>query len=223
MSGALFARLRDAAGTEWSRYVDHAFVRGMADGSLPVACFRHYLIQDYRFLFHFARAYALAAVKAETLDELRQATAGLSGLIDVEMGLHVRYCADWGIDAIALESAPEAAATLAYTRFVMDRGLNGDLLDLHAALLPCMAGYAEIGARLIADPATRIDGNPYRSWIEMYAGAEFQAAAAAEIGALDRLWLRRGSEPRFSSLADTFRVATRLEVGFWDMGLKMLE
>ncbi len=34
------------------------------------------------------------------------------------------------------------------TRFVLDRGMAGDLLDLHVALAPCVLGYAEIGTAL---------------------------------------------------------------------------
>jgi len=37
---------------------------------LPEQCFRHYLVQDYLFLIHFARAYALAAYKSETLADI---------------------------------------------------------------------------------------------------------------------------------------------------------
>jgi thiaminase (transcriptional activator TenA) len=219
LPGALFARLRAAAGADWTAYVDHAFVRGMGDGSLPLASFRHYLIQDYLFLFQFARAYAMAAAKADTLADLRRASLGLSALTHTEMGLHVRYCADWGIDEAAMIATPEAAPTVAYTRYVLDRGFAGDLLDLHVALAPCMAGYAEIGARLAADPATKWDGNPYRSWIETYAGAEYQREAAEGALYLDELWARRGSDARFKGVAAIFRTATRLEADFWEMGL----
>jgi len=108
---------------------------------------------------------------------------------------------------------------MAYTRYVIEKGLAGDLLDLHVALAPCIVGYAEIGSRLMADPATRLDGNPYRSWIEMYAGGDYQELARAEVAALDRLSETRGGPGRFDSLARTFREATRLEAAFWDMGL----
>ena len=37
---------------------------------------------------------------------------------------------------------------------------------------------------------------------------------------LDKVAKRRGGEARFESLSATFRAATRLEVGFWDMGLE---
>ena len=218
----LFAGLREAAGDDWREYVEHSFVRGLGDGSLPEAAFRHYLVQDYLFLIQFARAYGLAAYKADTLAEIRAASDGLKALVEVEMDLHRAYCADWGIVVADLETVEADGATLAYTAYVLERGLAGDLLDLRVALAPCVIGYGEIGARLGAEPGARGAGgagNPYGPWIEMYAGAEYQAFMQAEVAALDALAARRGGSARFAQLAETFRTATRLEAAFWQAGL----
>ena len=219
VDGTFFARLREAAGDEWRCYVAHPFVQGLGDGTLPAAAFHHYLVQDYLFLIQFARAYGLAAYKADSLAEIREASAGLKALVEVEMDLHRAYCAEWGLDEAALEAVEADGATLAYTAYVLERGLAGDLLDLRVALAPCVVGYGEIGARLAADPATRTNDNPYRPWIEMYAGAEYQALMQAEVAALDALAARRGGHARFAQLAATFRTATRLEAAFWQAGL----
>jgi thiaminase/transcriptional activator TenA len=217
---SLFARLKADCPDDWEAYVDHAFVRGLADGSLPKACFRHYLIQDYLFLIHFARAWALAAFKADDLAEIRSAAAALSGIVDVEMGLHVKFCAAWGLTEADMASAPEEMETTAYTRYVFERGMAGDVLDLQVALAPCILGYGEIGRRVAADPATVMDGNPYREWIEMYAGEEYQNVAAAAGAQLDRLATARGADARIADLQRTFAHATRLEAAFWEMGLR---
>jgi len=217
--GGLLARLRETSASDWAAYTGHAFVRGLAGGSLPEACFRHYLIQDYQFLIHFARAYALAAYKGETLDEIRMATRTAAAISDTEMGLHVTYCGERGISEADMRAAPEGVATMAYTRYVMERGMAGDLLDLYAALAPCVLGYAEIGLALSSDPATRRDGNPYLGWIDMYGGEEYQDVARRTAAFVEGLAVRRGSDARFDSLARTFGEATRLEVAFWQQGL----
>lgn len=213
--GRLFDRLKSENRSDWSAYTGHDFVRRLADGTLPEAAFRHYLVQDYLFLIQFARAYALAAYKADTLDDIRAAAAVLTAILDREMGLHVDFCKGWGLSQADMEASPEAMQTMAYTRFVLERGMAGDLLDLHVALAPCFIGYAEI-ARAIGSVAP---SNPYRAWVEMYASSDYQAAAQGEVDLLDSLLARRGGPGRFASLSATFGAATRLEADFWQMGL----
>jgi thiaminase/transcriptional activator TenA len=218
-AGSLFARLRDACASDWAAYTRHEFVRRLGDGSLPEASFRRYLVQDYLFLIHFARAWALAAFKSDTLPDMRAAAAALSGIVDVEMGLHVEFCRGWGLTEADMAAAPEAMETTAYTRYVIERGMAGDVLDLHVALAPCIAGYGEIGLALASDLATKRDGNPYLPWIEMYSGAEYLDVATGAVAQLDRLAAARGGDARFNDLAKTFAHATRLEAAFWQMGL----
>jgi thiaminase (transcriptional activator TenA) len=215
----LFDRLRHDAGADWGDYVGHDFVHGIRAGNLEPAAFRYYLEQDYLFLIHFARAYALAAFKADTLEDMRAAAETMRIILDVEMKLHVKYCAGWGLTEQAMAALPEDKANMAYTRFVIERGLAGDALDLHAALAPCVIGYGVIGQALERDPDTLRAGNPYSEWIAMYAGAEYQGIVRAAIERLDRLWARRGNEARYAPLLATFRAACRLESGFWQMGL----
>lgn len=219
MSVTLFDELRAACGEAWQRYVDHPFVRGLAEGTLPQPCFSHYLTQDYLFLLQLARAYGLAAFKAERLEELQFATRGLSAIIDHEVRMHVTYCAGWGLSEAEMAATSEAGETMAYTRFVLDRGMAGDLLDLLVALAPCIVGYGEIGRTLLADPRTRREGNPYGAWIETYAAADYQAVADGHIRQMDAVMRRRGSPARRDVLIETFRHATRLEADFWTMGL----
>ncbi len=151
-SMSFFERLKAEAAAEWRAYTEHPFTNAMADGSLPEAAFRHYLVQDYLFLIEFARAYALSVYKSPTLADMREGAAGLSAILDVEMDLHVKLCAGWGLSAADLEQAPPAAEMLAYTRYVLDAGMRGDLLALKVALAPCVIGYAEIATRLAARP-----------------------------------------------------------------------
>jgi thiaminase/transcriptional activator TenA len=214
--GQAFGLWRAAAGNDWRNFTRHTFVEGLRDGSLPQASFLHFLRQDYVFLIHFARAWALAAAKAETLDEMTAASATVHALVHVEMPLHVQTCADRGIDRAALEATREAPANLAYTRYVLEAGYSGDFLDLMAALAPCVLGYGEIGHRLAGNTG------PYAQWCAVYGGAEYQELCR-DVGALiDGAIVRRlgpgwADLPRAQILQARFATATRLEIGFWDM------
>ena len=66
---------------------------------------------------------------------------------------------------------------MAYTRFVLDCGAAGDLLDLHVALAPCVVGYAEIGRALAPHGTEALGDHPYREWIAEYASEPYQAWA----------------------------------------------
>lgn len=215
-----FGQLRAACQREWYSYCHHPFVQGIQDGTLSLAAFKHYLQQDYLFLIHFARAYALAVYKADNVDDMQAAADGMRGSIG-ELDLHLSYCEQWGLSKQAVQTIPEAPANVAYTRYVLERGMSGDILDLYVALSPCAVGYAEIGQRLINDPLTKKEGNLYWPWIETYGSAEFLEGAIKQIEQLDRLAQARLTPARMTSLIETFKQATVLEIGFWGMGLAL--
>lgn len=216
-------RLVAGAGGLWRDYTRHPFVEALARGELAQKRFRFYLVQDYLFLVHFARAWALAAFKAEDIATIRECAGTVHALIDEEMRLHIDYCAGFGLDEAAMAATPEHPANIAYTRFVMERGLSGDILDLLVALAPCVFGYGEIGARLPEDPTTLREANPYQGWIDTYSGADYRGVVASCSAQLDRVAKARlGAEPttspRWPGLQASFDQATRLEIGFWQMG-----
>lgn len=217
--GATFPLWRVAAGSAWHDYTRHPFVEGMGDGTLPRAAFLFYLRQDYVFLVHFARAWALAVTKADSIDDMRACAATVHALIDEEMRLHIETCAAEGISEADLAATAEHPANLAYTRYVLDAGHSGDMADLLAALAPCVLGYGEIGARLGAEATS----DAYGGWIGTYAGADYQGVAANVGGLIDRVIAARlgpdpVEHPRWPALCRHFATATRLEAGFWQMG-----
>ncbi len=217
--GAAFLHWRNQA-KSWHSYTRHRFVESLADGSLPKDAFLHYLKQDYVFLIHFSRAWALAIVKADTLSEMTTAAATVNALVNEEMKLHIGICAEAGIDIQALEAEEERPENLAYTRYVLEAGYSGDLLDLLAALGPCVFGYGEIGLYTHKNCSSE----NYREWIDTYAGTEYQDLCKSVGELLDNALRRRlgddfSKTPRFVQLSERFATATRLEVGFWEMGL----
>lgn len=217
--GTIFDAWRKNAGRVWSAYVKHAFVKGLGDGSLPRQTFLNYLRQDYIFLLHFTRAWSLAVIKAETLDEMRLAANTATALINEEISLHIKTCAEAGISETELFATEELTENLAYTRYVLDAGYTGDLLDLLATLAPCVMGYGEIGKLLSCSKTS----DQYSDWIETYASHDYQQVCH-DVGQLIDCAVERrlGSDPpgspRWLGLCHRFTTATRLEVGFWEMG-----
>ena len=215
----LFDRLKADASDAWSAYISHEFVRQLGEGTLPLASFRHYLVQDYLFLIQFSRAYALAVYKSPTVDDMELSLAGLNGIFS-EMGLHLELCQSWGLSRADIEAAPEMTQTMAYTRFVLEAGMAGDLLDLQTALAPCILGYAEIGTALAHQDEAALEANPYRRWIEEYSSEGYQSLAKAFGDWMDRTADVYLTEARYDRLRSTFEKASWLEADFWQMGLE---
>ena len=216
--GGLFRKLRAACAADWQAYTWHPFCQALSDGTLPLQAFRTYLIQDYLFLIHFARAKALAVFKAESIEAMRDKTESIRAIL-AETTMHLKYCAEWGIPEAEVRATAESAETVSYTRYVIDRGLAGDILDLEVALVPCTVGYGEVALRMLADPRRRTEGNAYQSWIDTYADPGYQALARAAAARIDALGVSHGGEARFATLSATFSEAARLEQRFWQQGL----
>lgn len=212
--------LINACQSDWSAYTQHPFVMQLGNGSLAQPCFLHYLKQDFLFLKQYARAYALAIYKAHTLADMRKALPSVHALLDSEINHHITYCSHWGLTEANLEAEDEDFGTVAYTRYVLDAGMTGDLVDLYTALAPCSIGYAEIGRLLANDKNTLVEGNEFASWIDLYSGSEFQQSVADGAQHFDQLLAEIDiNSQRGQHLVKVFKTATRMEVAFWQQGL----
>ncbi|MBO1256266.1 thiaminase II [Alteromonas sp. 5E99-2] len=220
--GNTFALMRQGCLPQWEAYIQHDFVKGLADGSLPQASFLQYMVQDYVYLVHYARAWALGVVKAESPEEMRLCAATVDSLINHEFSLHIKTCEAQGISETELFNAKEEMETIAYTRYVLDSGMQGDFLDLILALAPCAFGYGEIGLRL---KGLVYSGHPYEKWINTYCGDKFQQVCV-EVGRLvdlaiaTRVGENPTQSPRWDKMQERFTKATELESAFWGMGLR---
>ncbi len=181
----------------------HPFVRGVADGTLPLPAFRRYIAQDAYFLDAFARAYALALARSPGRQGVRDFFTVLSGALD-ELALHDADAARWGV---RLGDVAPHRATLAYTDFLLATAALRTVGETCAALTPCMRLYAYLGQAL----AARGEGvaAPYRAWIETYAHPAFEALAARLESLLDR-YVTDGEAARVA-----YRRAMTLELDFF--------
>jgi len=206
-------QLRDAADDVWAAQRAHPFVLGIGDGTLPEDRFRHYVRQDYVFLVDYGRLLALGAARAPRLAWMRRFAALAGSVLETEMALHRTFAASWGIAPAELEAEAPTPATRAYTDFLLRTAALGDFAELVAALLPCMWGYAEVGAHLAAQGPPEHEG--YAQWIGVYASPEFAELAA---------WCRELADAVAEELGDAgrarmhaaFRASSEHELAFWD-------
>ncbi|CAJ2506955.1 Uu.00g081410.m01.CDS01 [Anthostomella pinea] len=200
----------------WHRFINHPFVLGLGNGQLPLDSFKKYLVQDYLYLVHFARANALASYKSKSMEDIA-AGAKIVSHIHTEMSLHLGYCRSFGISKEEIEATEEHQACTAYTRYVLDIGQSEDWLGLQVALAPCLLGYGAIARQLHGDPRTdRTEGNTYWPWIMNYVAEDYVQAVQTGSELMERNAVLH-SPSRIEELVKIFIHATKMEIGFWEM------
>jgi thiaminase/transcriptional activator TenA len=198
----------------WMDQLRHPFVKGLGDGTLDENRFKRWVLQDYRYLVEFARVFAWAAAKADTLEAMSWYAGVLDLTLNTEMELHRRYAERFQISAADLESEPMWPTTRAYTDFLVRTAADGDMLDLLAALLPCAWGYVYIARKLAA--AGPPDDQRYADWIAQYASQDFAEALDWLRNEMDRL-AEGISTAKKARLVEIFLTSTRYEWLFWEM------
>jgi len=208
--------LRAAADGVWAAQHAHPFVRGIGDGTVPLEGFTRYVRQDYLFLVEYARMLAFGAARAPDLETMRRFADLAQAILGEEMELHRAFASELGVTAADLETEGALPVTQAYTDFLVRTAATGDFHELAAALLPCMWGYAEIGARLAA---AGTPGVPHLDrWIVTYADHGFADLATWCRGLVNRLADDLADCGR-EQMRRAFLTSSRLELAFWDVGL----
>lgn len=219
-----FERLKQACFAEWHAYYEQESLKRLGAGALPKGVFRDYLKQDHLFLRRF-RTWSEATQQSLGIDQRSQPLESLSRIIDGELDLYAQHSREWGISDTELcgnelcdtqlrdVAGPHAAN--AYTRHVLDSSDRGDILGVHVALAPRIAGYAEIGHWLVKQRTTVRMGNPYGAWMDRYTSSAFQHAAQSHVDWINAQ-MEKDSETWFHELARILAEAAKLQAALWN-------
>jgi len=182
----------------YAKTLQHPFLKGLTDGSLPAARFLYYLQQDAAYLDAFSQALEDLARKApnrEWAETLRR---------------HAR-------EAIAAEKkvapASMAPANYAYVNHFRVAVAKGSFAEGLAALLPCYWIYQEVGRELVRKGSKRPD---YQKWIDNYAGEEYAKSVRQVLAMYDAQAPKLTAVQR-ARCQELFVISARYEYMFWDM------
>jgi thiaminase/transcriptional activator TenA len=206
-------RLQRKVAHVWGRQFEHPFVTGIGDGTLSLERFRYYIKQDYLFLIGFSRTRALAAAKAESIEDMAWFAKLLHETLNHEMELHRGLCQELGIDRRTLEETRPSPTTLAYTSHLVRTAFSGTSGEIAASMLPCSWGYSEVGQMLKARGAP--DEPYYARWIETYSSPMLQERVSWLRSFVDRVATEGGDAER-DRMEAAFSLSTHYEHMFWE-------
>ena len=199
----------------WKSYLEHPFVKGIADGSLDIDRFRFFMIQDYRYLLEYSRVFAFGILKSHREDIMRRFAVMVRETLDGEMAIHKKYMARLGITPDEFKNSKTALLNQSYTSYMLDVAFKGDELDILMEVLSCARSYQYIGQTLAKIPGA-IENETFGEWIEGYCSEEYVANTEDIIGLVNELG-EGISEERAAYLEEVFKNCGRYEYGFWDM------
>jgi len=175
----------------YAAILEHPFVTGLTDGSLQRGAFEFYVIQDAHYLREYARALSIAAARAPAEADIAMFNEHAAGAIAVERSLHESFLAEFGLTERDVARTPLAPTNLSYTSYLLATAHGGSFAELVGALLPCYWIYSEVGKALLR----------------------------AVIALTDRLGPELSPAQR-ARVAHRFRVTSRYEWMFWEMGYR---
>ncbi|MBU93419.1 MAG: thiaminase II [Chloroflexi bacterium] len=200
-----------------SLIINHKFPMGIGDGTLDISCFKHFIEQDYLFLIEYGKILGLATIKSPDYITMSKFSILLQETLNTEMQLHLSFCEKIGITESRLQNLAPTNATSAYTNFLVKTGYESDFPKIAAALLPCMATYAEIGTKLNSIKLPGIHP-AYSEWINMYAGNEFQELAEWMTNLVNKI-AEDCTEQQKQKMKTIYIYSCKFELDFWSSSL----
>ena len=207
----------------WDKYNEHPFVKGLADGTLPLEKFQFFMIQDHLYLMQYAKVFALGVLKAKNESDMRLFSSLIAATLDTENALHQDYLRRLNISQEMIAQAKPSIVTDSYTNYMIAIAEKEGLGELMAAVLSCSWSYKLIGDFMEKFPGAT-EQEFYGEWVNMYISDGYRSSNQLMIDMVDRL-TEGYTEQQIQNLEHIVYVCSQYEYMFWDMACnqKMIE
>lgn len=216
----LIEKLLYAASDIWKKYNNHPFVKGMENGTLDIERFRYYIIQDYHYLFGYAKVFGIGAAKSESVETMHLFSDYIGTLTENEMDIHRGYMERLSIAEEELYTVKPAHENISYTSYMLRTAYEEGEAEILTSVLSCAYSYEVISENMLRNNPECINHEFYGEWIKNYSGQEYINANRRLIALLDRLTANY-SEKQINHLCDIFRTCSQYELDFWEMSWNM--
>ena len=151
----------------WELMTYHRFVSQLGDGSLSPSIFKTYFLQDYVFVNDLVVLAAQALAKAPNLKAAAIFNDFLTGVLDPENDLFMRFFNQLGASEEDYSSVKASPTTQAFGDFLVRTSLEGTFDEIVLVLYVTEGTYLDWGARLTEEKVNPT--NPvYREWIDLH-------------------------------------------------------
>lgn len=176
--------------------------------------FQFYMSQDAIYLENFARSLALISARVQDTSHALDFIRFAEGAIVVEKALHGFYFKEYGLT----HRGSAAPTTHHYVIFLKSTAALDQVEVAIAAVLTCFWIYKEVGDSIYKN--SKVENNPFKNWIETYAGDEFEELVSKAKHICDDL-AENCTSAQQQEMLQAFIAASRLEFMFWDSAYQL--
>lgn len=208
--------LKQKAIKVWEDGYNHPFVQELGAGTLSKDKFKFYLLQDYLYLLEYAKVFAIAMTKSNNEKMLSNLSSITKATLVDEMKIHHLYMKEFGIREEEVKNVKASLFNRTYTANMLATALKGDLVETLSTVFPCAWTYCDYAKRLKEQYKNNLEDNFYKSWIETYAGEDFENSFEWFYDAIDELVINKSKEEK-TRVEEIFISSVEFEYMFWDM------
>mmetsp|Transcript_3719 Transcript_3719/g.6160 ORF Transcript_3719/g.6160 Transcript_3719/m.6160 type:complete len:219 (+) Transcript_3719:95-751(+) len=184
MAKTFTEELREAAGDQWDRVINHKFTTELAKGDIDRNVLKKYLIQDHRFLDAFVVLLASAIAKARSLDDRIEGCQFLGLITGKENTYFERSFEVLGCDKEERAKIPDQEVTKGFVNLMREVSSEGTLGEILSVLVVAEWSYLSWGEKVL--PITNRDDFLTYEWVDLHSGDYFNGVVAYLRGLLDK-------------------------------------
>jgi len=198
---------------------NHPFIKGIENGNLDIEKFKFYMIQDYLYLYDYAKLFAIGILKSDNNDDMKLFASSLDSTLNTEMAIHRGYMERLGISEEDVSNTETSLINLSYTNYMLSIAQKGGQKEVIIALLSCAWTYAEIAKKINENNSSAKEHDFYGEWVSGYLDDSFQNIAQWFLTRVDQFG-EYLSDVEKTQLTNIFRNCCVYELKFWDMAEK---
>mmetsp|Transcript_25654 Transcript_25654/g.53994 ORF Transcript_25654/g.53994 Transcript_25654/m.53994 type:complete len:226 (+) Transcript_25654:66-743(+) len=209
-------QLREAAGDQWDRVVNHKFTTELAKGDIDKEVLKKYLIQDHRFLDAFVILLSSAIANARSLGDRIPGCQFLALITGKENTYFERSFEVFGCsDQDERMKIPDDSVTVNFCNLMREVATKGTLGEILSVLVVAEWSYQTWGEKVLPITNREVDFTTWE-WVDLHSGTYFSEVVSYLRGLLDKEGTLLDDEGK-EKCKNAFNRAIQLEEDFFDM------